>query len=65
MRVIVALVAFLTSGLAWAGYDVHITRKAFWGDTSGTRITLDQWKAYVQTEPQVANGPANGPALLT
>ncbi|AUT70732.1 hypothetical protein WQE_35275 [Paraburkholderia hospita] len=44
MRVIVALVAFLTSGLAWAGYDVHITRKAFWGDTSGTRITLDQWK---------------------
>ncbi|EUC16043.1 hypothetical protein PMI06_005434 [Burkholderia sp. BT03] len=65
MRVIVALLAFLTSGLAWAGHDVHITRKAFWGDTSGTRITLDQWKAYVQTEPQVANDPANGPALLT
>lgn len=24
MRVIVALLAFITSSLAWAGYDVHI-----------------------------------------
>lgn len=61
MRVVVALLAFLASSLAWAGYDIHVTRKAFWADTSGPRITLDQWNAYVHSDPQVANDPANGP----
>lgn len=61
MRVIVALLAFLTSSLAWAGYDVHITRKAFWADTSGLRITLAEWRAYVQSDSQVASDSANRP----
>ncbi|NMV41382.1 hypothetical protein HGR00_26030 [Ralstonia insidiosa] len=61
MRAIVASLAFLASSLAWAGYDVHITRKAFWADTSGERIPLEQWKAYVLVDSQVVNDPANGP----
>jgi len=53
--VIVALLAMLVSSLAWAGYDVHITRKAFWANTSGEKISLEQWKAYVLVDPQVVN----------
>ncbi|CAG9243417.1 conserved exported hypothetical protein [Paraburkholderia caribensis] len=61
MRTTIALLAFMASSHAWAGYDVHITRKSFWADASGPRITLEQWKAYVRGDPQVVNDPANGP----
>jgi hypothetical protein len=61
MRAIVAVLAFLASGLASAGHDVHVTRKAFWADPSGERITLEQWDAYVLVDPQVVNDPVNGP----
>jgi len=61
MRVVVALLAFMASSLAYAGYDVHVTRKSFWAEASGPRITLEQWKAYVQSDRQVVNDPANGP----
>jgi hypothetical protein len=61
MCVIVAMLALVSSELAWAGYDVHITRKEFWADTAGERITLEQWKAYIKADPQVMSDRENGP----
>jgi hypothetical protein len=43
------------------GYDLHITRKEFWADDEGPVISLDEWRAYVETDPEVAQDPDNGP----
>ena len=41
------------------GYDAHITRKKFWADTEGPRITAQEWLAYVATDPQLRLDPAS------
>ncbi|WP_262413857.1 hypothetical protein [Paraburkholderia sp. UCT2] len=35
------------------GYDVHITRKENWFDESGLKIGIDEWKALVQSDPDM------------
>ncbi|CAB3810056.1 hypothetical protein LMG28614_07190 [Paraburkholderia ultramafica] len=35
------------------GYDVHITRKENWFDESGPKIGIDEWKALVQSDPDM------------
>jgi len=35
------------------GYDVHITRAAEWSDSEATPITLDEWLAYVASDPEM------------
>ena len=35
------------------GYDVHITRKQEWFDEKGPRITEDEWRAYVASDPEM------------
>ncbi|MGA2498431.1 MAG: hypothetical protein ABSH20_11855 [Tepidisphaeraceae bacterium] len=36
------------------GYDLHITRAANWIDSKKKPITLNQWKAYVASDPEMA-----------
>ncbi len=59
MRVIIGLCLVLLSGLALAGYDAHITRKALWSDNVGPRISFVEWLDYVRSDPQVKRDPLN------
>jgi len=34
------------------GYDLHITRADDWTDSESEPITLDEWKAYVASDPE-------------
>lgn len=49
----------LSSGLAHAGYDLHITRKVHWADSDGPQISQAEWQEYVKQDRQVAHDPAN------
>ena len=35
------------------GYDVHITRKAEWFSEEGAEISLEEWKRYVESDPEM------------
>jgi len=35
------------------GYDVHITRKGNWFDQSRPKISIDEWKALVLSDPDM------------
>lgn len=35
------------------GYEVHITRKTDWFDKDGPIISLEDWKAYVSSDPDM------------
>jgi hypothetical protein len=35
------------------GYDVHITRAGESSDSEATPITLDEWLAYVASDPEM------------
>jgi hypothetical protein len=35
------------------GYDVHITRAPDWSDSESAPITLDEWLAYVASDPEM------------
>jgi hypothetical protein len=35
------------------GYDVHITRKDEWFTEEGAEISLDEWKLYVESDPEM------------
>jgi hypothetical protein len=61
MRALISLLLLLAASTATAGYDIHVTRKSFWADEVGPKITAEQWQAYVKTDPQVALDTANGP----
>jgi len=54
------LAALFVSTSAYAGYDLHITRKMFWADESGPRISLDEWLRYAETDHQIAQDSQNG-----
>lgn len=44
------------------GYDLRITRRSGWSTDGGPEITLDEWKAYVETDADIRPAPNNGPA---
>ena len=35
------------------GYDIHITRKDEWFSEDGTGISLEEWKQYVKSDPEM------------
>lgn len=35
------------------GYDLHITRKEEWFEEEGAQITLDEWKNFVNSSPDM------------
>jgi len=35
------------------GYELHITRKKDWSDENGPKITVEDWLAYIATDPQL------------
>ena len=35
------------------GYDVHITRAAHWSESESAPITLDEWLAVVNSDPEM------------
>ncbi len=35
------------------GYDVHITRKDEWFSEEGAEISLDEWKQYIDSDPEM------------
>lgn len=36
------------------GYEVHITRKKDWRDEEGPAITLNDWLAYITSDPELS-----------
>lgn len=34
------------------GYDFHITRSSDWTESESAPILLDEWKAYIQSDPE-------------
>ncbi|HWP39921.1 MAG TPA: hypothetical protein VNL70_03265 [Tepidisphaeraceae bacterium] len=43
------------------GYDLHITRRSQWADDDGPQITLEAWKACVESDAEVRPDGDNGP----
>ena len=41
------------------GYDLHITRKEFWADDEGLKISHDEWDAYIAKDPEITPDPDN------
>lgn len=35
------------------GYDIHITRKTHWFDDEGPTISMEEWKAYIASDPEL------------
>lgn len=35
------------------GYDVHITRKAHWWDEDGPAISEQEWRTYLDSDPEM------------
>jgi hypothetical protein len=47
------------------GYDVHITRADDWSESETAPITLEEWLAYVRSDPEMrldGNASATSPA---
>ena len=42
------------------GYDLHITRAKEWSQNEGQEITLEEWLAVVQSDPELTLDPENG-----
>jgi hypothetical protein len=49
----------MLSGPAFAGYDLHITRKSHWADGAGPQISLAEWRQYVRSDAQVMRDKEN------
>ncbi len=47
------------SVVAIAGYDVHITRKAYWADNTNHAISYAEWMAYVDCDEEVFRDELN------
>jgi hypothetical protein len=59
MRLAIAILACMLSGLTFAGYDLHITRKLHWADENGPRISISEWRNYVESDTQVIQDKEN------
>ncbi len=44
---------------AYAGYDVHITRKAYWADATNEAISYAEWVTYVDCDEEVSPDELN------
>lgn len=58
MRCILFWLALFATN-AFAGYDIHVTRKPFWADETGAVITTAEWLAYVGSDPEIVQDAAN------
>lgn len=61
MSAISGLCLLCLSPFAIAGYDIHISRKPFWADEGGPKITFEEWLRCVKSDPQIVKDPINGP----
>ena len=41
------------------GYDLHITRREYGTDDCGPAISLEEWQAYVASDPDIESDPQN------
>lgn len=41
------------------GYDLHITRAKYWFESDETPIPLDEWRQYVEDDPELKVDPIN------
>jgi hypothetical protein len=42
------------------GYDVHITRRAWWADELGPSITAEDWASVAGSDASLRHSPGNG-----
>ena len=47
------------------GYDIHITRRGHWSDEGAPEITLDEWRAVVESDPELEALPPTNENPLT
>lgn len=47
------------------GYDIHITRRGHWSDEGEPEITLDEWRAVVESDPDLEALPPTRENPLT
>ncbi|MCO7557250.1 hypothetical protein [Metapseudomonas otitidis] len=59
MKLIIAALLVMVSKLAYAGYDLHITKKDFWADESGPCISREEWSNYVKTDNEIQRDDKN------
>lgn len=59
MRFIALILLLIASSTAFAGYELHITRKNHWADVAGPRITESEWQSYVQQDATIQNDARN------
>ena len=59
MRLLVGLLLLVLAKFAFAGYDLHLTRKAHWADERGPKVTLAEWRAYVKGDKQIVRDANN------
>jgi len=59
MRFIALILLLIASSTAFAGYELHITRKNHWADVAGPRITESEWQSYVQQDTAIQNDARN------
>jgi hypothetical protein len=50
MKMRTLLIFLFIATHAFAGYDVHITRRKVWTDDEGPAISLREWKDYVSSD---------------
>jgi hypothetical protein len=43
------------------GYNLHITRAAFWADSSAVPITRAEWLSYLSEDSEIKSDTLNGP----
>ena len=43
------------------GYELHITRAVFWGDSSKTPISVNEWHDILRKDPELKLAGINGP----
>lgn len=53
MRFLVLLILVTLSNAAFAGYDLHITRKSHWADEGGAKISLAEWRSYARQDREI------------
>jgi len=46
------------------GYDIHITRRQSWADTGAPEITLAEWQAIVDSDPELTSASAAAKEFL-
>ena len=42
------------------GYDLHITRAELWAENEGAEITAEEWRAVVESDPELTFAPEVG-----